>query len=105
ATALTGAPIFQSSHALHSLRDEESGARLATKVLRGERVAVLSALADNQSFQDSIRNLGATVTSTLARRDHHAWQAGEVSDFATRAQNSGATRLVTTEKDAVKIKA
>jgi tetraacyldisaccharide 4'-kinase len=101
----TAAPIFVASHTPVGLRDEGSGEILTLEKLRGRRVAALSALANNQSFFDSLRALGAQVGSTLERRDHHRWRENEVRAFAERAQKDGAQAIVTTEKDAVKIEA
>lgn len=99
----TDAPIFHSSHAPVYLRDEASGARIELDVLNHKPIAVLSALAHNADFVQSLQARGAQVESTLARRDHHAWQENEVRNFAREAIAKGAQALVMTEKDAVKI--
>lgn len=102
---LTIAPIFQATHAPVYLLDESSGARLELGVLASRRVAAVGALADNENFFASLKNLGAEVVSTLARRDHHQWRENEIREFSQRAQEQGATAIITTEKDAVKMDA
>ena len=85
------------------MRDESSGEVQALGVLQSLPVAALSALANNESFFQSLRELGSTLGSTLARGDHHSWSEKEVQKFALNAKNKGAKILMTTEKDAVKI--
>lgn len=97
------APIFHASHAPVCLRDEASGERMELENLLSHRVAVLSALAHNAGFLQSLKARGAQAGSTLARRDHHQWREKEVRDFAREAKRNGAQAIVTTEKDAVKL--
>lgn len=96
------APIFVSRHAPIGLRDESSDEIFGLEKLRDLRIAAFSALANNNSFFDSLRSHGAEVGSTLARRDHHLWRESEVRTFAARAQKENAQAILTTEKDAVK---
>lgn len=99
----TTAPVFHASHSPVSLRDEATGARQGLEVLAAQPVAALSALADNEAFLKSLRYRGATVARTLGRRDHYLWREGEIRRFVAKAKEQGATAVVTTEKDAVKI--
>ena len=99
----TSAPIFISNHAPLSLRDEAGGEIHELGVLPALPVAALSALANNESFFQSLQKLKAEVRSTLARGDHHRWSEKEVRQFASDAQRKGAKVLITTEKDAVKL--
>jgi tetraacyldisaccharide 4'-kinase len=79
------------------------GVLLADKVLRGARIAAISALADNANFHRTLRDCGARIVQSLQRRDHHFWREKEVCSFAREAHRNGASAIVTTEKDAVKI--
>jgi tetraacyldisaccharide 4'-kinase len=99
------APIFVSRHAPTRVRDETGNENFDLEKLRGQNIAALSALADNKSFFHLLHVQGAQIGSTLARRDHHHWRESEVESFADRARKNGAQAIVTTEKDAVKIKA
>lgn len=102
---LSSAPIFQSNHALSGVRNETTNEVLSLDVLKGTPVAALSALANNEQFFQTLQRTGANVVAKLAKRDHHRWSEAEVSNFAHMAQSNGATALITTEKDAVKIEA
>lgn len=99
----SSAPVFVSSHAPCGLRDECSGAVKGLELLRGQDVAAMAALANNESFFQLLREQDANVVETLARRDHHHWREKEMREFVAAAERSRAQMLVTTEKDAVKI--
>ena len=99
------APIFQSNHAPTGVRDEATGDIWPLGKLDGVPVGALSALAHNASFFETLTRCGARIESRLARRDHHLWQEAEVRNFARQAQKNGAQAIVTTEKDAVKMRA
>jgi tetraacyldisaccharide 4'-kinase len=101
----TSAPIYTASHQVVALRDEATSQQKELAILSAQKVATLSALADNVGFQQSLRGLKADVVATCARRDHHAWRAEEVRKFSRQAQECGATAVVTTAKDAVKLRA
>ena len=100
---LTDAPIFQSSHAPIYLRNEAGGEQIELQKLHQQPIAVLSALANNENFHQSLKACGANVICALAKSDHHSWQQKEVRSFAREAKAKGAQFLVTTEKDAVKL--
>ncbi|HEX8835164.1 MAG TPA: tetraacyldisaccharide 4'-kinase, partial [Abditibacteriaceae bacterium] len=50
----TKAPVFQSSHAPVSLRDEATGETQLLDVLQGAKIGALSALADNAAFAQTL---------------------------------------------------
>jgi len=102
---LTDAPIFRASHAPHHLRDETDGGQIHLEKINKLPVAVLSALANNEDFLQSLKSRGAHIKNVLARRDHHQWREKEVRNFAHGAKANGAQAIVTTEKDAVKLNA
>lgn len=99
----SSAPLLEASHTPQGLRDESSSAVLPLESLKNKRVAVLSALADNEQFRRSLEYYGAQIVAHLARRDHHSWRESEVCSFINQA--NGSEVLITTEKDAVKMSA
>jgi tetraacyldisaccharide 4'-kinase len=101
----TQAPVFEARHVPALLRDEATKRDVTLAALHGTAVCALSALADNAAFVTTLRDCGAHVVEWAARRDHHHWRARELRDIARRAVAAGATAVVTTEKDAVKLQA
>ncbi len=98
------APLFQSNHVAVGLRNEASGEVSRLETLRGVSVGALSAIADNEGFRRSLKKNGARVVAALGAFDHHRWRENEVRDFVRRASQSDAKFLLTTEKDAVKLR-
>ena len=76
----------------------------APAVLRGERVLLLSAVGNPDSFRALIERLGARVVDHCIFPDHHSYTVEDVERVAALAAKLGAHRIVTTEKDAVKLR-
>ncbi len=82
--------------------DALSAPLLPLSLLRGARIAAVSAIAQPQSFVGSLRELGASVVYEKAWTDHQALTAIEAQAVIQDAVQAGAGALVMTEKDAVK---
>jgi tetraacyldisaccharide 4'-kinase len=73
---------------------------LGAESLRGRPVGVLLGIARPERVLDSIP---ADVVFSAIRPDHHWWSEDEVRSLAEEAKRKGATLLLTTGKDAVKL--
>ena len=62
----------------------------------------LSGIAVPQSFENSLRLMGARVIHCERYADHHRYHAQEIIDAVNRAADLHADALMTTEKDAVR---
>lgn len=78
------------------------GEMLPLEKLQGASVVAMSGLGSPGSFESSLAALGANV-SPLRFADHHHYQAADWQDVRQTAERAGATVVVTTEKDAVKL--
>lgn len=78
------------------------GEAAAPAGLSGEAVVAMSALGNPQSFECSLRELGACVTPARFP-DHHPYAPGDWQRVAALARDSSARWIVTTGKDAVKL--
>jgi tetraacyldisaccharide 4'-kinase len=72
--------------------------------LRGTRVMAFAGIGLPQKFFAFLRQMGCEVVETRAFADHHAYTAGEIAALQKQAKAAGA-RLVTTEKDVVRLPA
>lgn len=68
-----------------------------------EPVAAVAGTASPASFFAALRANGWTVAAELPFRDHYAYAAADVARIAARAREAGARRIVTTEKDYVRL--
>lgn len=69
-----------------------------------EPVAAFCAIGNPKSFFDQLRNSGNKLVVEKAFRDHHAYTQKDIDDLVDAATRAGATSLITTAKDAVKLR-
>ncbi|MGE0592632.1 MAG: tetraacyldisaccharide 4'-kinase [Vicinamibacterales bacterium] len=67
------------------------------------RVVVLSAIARPERFVRTLRGEGWEVAAEIACRDHHWFTADDVRRVAQAVYDSGASLVMTTEKDAMRL--
>lgn len=73
--------------------------------LSGARVFLVAGLARPSNFFELVRTHLTGVVGELAFRDHHDYSAIDVEAIKTAAMKNQASAVLTTEKDAVKLKA
>jgi tetraacyldisaccharide 4'-kinase len=72
--------------------------------VRGSVVAV-AGIAEPERFRESLADAGWTVAALLPFRDHHAYTKRELDRMAATVRDAGAELVLTTEKDAMKLRA
>lgn len=80
------------------------GARLPLSELRGRRLLGFGGLASPRSFMDTLRRLGVSLAGFAEFGDHHWYGDADLVEVARRAGLAGAEGLITTEKDAVRLR-
>ncbi|APX86565.1 tetraacyldisaccharide 4'-kinase [Methylorubrum extorquens] len=70
----------------------------------GRRVVAFAGIGRPQKFFETLRGLGAEIVAERAFADHHPYRPGDWTALSALAAREGA-RLVTTEKDAVRLPA
>jgi tetraacyldisaccharide 4'-kinase len=68
------------------------------------RVAAFCAVGNPYSFFENLRALGFELTLQKSFPDHHVYSQDEIDSLIQAANNAGATSLITTAKDAVKLR-
>jgi len=101
--ALTGLEPVESRHAPLDLVDGTLGRPLGLEALRGLPVLLLSGLARPGAFRRTVEGLGARVVGERRHPDHHRFGAAELDEAFAAAAAAGAARVLTTEKDAVRL--
>lgn len=96
------ADLIECVHHPLYFEDVFTGERHGLDLLRGRRVASLSGIAQPESFESKLTELGAEIV--LARRyaDHHRFSQQEVLEAINRGIKRRADLVVTTQKDAVR---
>ncbi|HNG96119.1 MAG TPA: tetraacyldisaccharide 4'-kinase [Acidobacteriota bacterium] len=96
-------PLIFSFHEVTGVYQLKDGKPQAQRSLAGKAVGVVSALGNPDRFEHDVATLGAKIVFRKHLRDHHGYSQKDVSEIVSAAQLAGAERLVTTEKDAVKL--
>ena len=97
------ADVIETTHEPLHLQHVFNGTRHALEALRGTRVVALSAIANPRTFEAALGRLGAQVVQSRRFLDHHRFTALEVARVVDEARKQGASFVVTTEKDAVRL--
>ena len=96
------AEIIECCHQPRYLQNVYTAERMPLDWLKGRTVTSLSGIAVPQSFENSLRLMGARVIHCERYADHHRYHAQEIIDAVNRAADLHADALMTTEKDAVR---
>jgi len=96
------AELIECVHHPLYFEDVFTGERHGLDLLRGRKIASLSGIAQPESFESKLTELGAEIV--LARRfaDHHRFSQQEVLEAINRGIKRRADWVVTTQKDAVR---
>lgn len=97
----TAAVIECIHHPLY-FEDVFTGQRHGMEVLKGRKVASLSGIAQPESFEQSLTNIGSTVVYSKRFADHHRFSQQEILNTINRAKKRQAEFIITTQKDAVR---
>ena len=92
---------FHFTRRLGAPRDAVTGA--LSEPSAGESVLVVAGIARPEAFADGLRATGYTVADVMRFRDHHPYTARDLVAIAARTRPLGATRVLTTEKDLVRL--
>jgi tetraacyldisaccharide 4'-kinase len=98
-----GIPVGCAVYRPCRLLDLSTGREAPLDVLRKERVFAVSGIASPEGFHGTLRQLGAPVAGMLAFPDHHPFGPGDRARMSDGVREAGATCIVTTEKDAVRL--
>ena len=96
------AEIIECTHNPRHLEDIYSKERVSLDLLKGKRVAAISAIAVPESFERAVTRLGAQLVHAEQFIDHHRYRQQEVITFINESLAKNADLIVTTEKDAVR---
>src|SRR5204863_9906591 len=72
------------------------------EVLKSQKVASFSGIAQPESFEQSLVTLGAELVYAKRFADHHRFSQQEVINAINRSKKRQAEMIITTQKDAVR---
>ena len=100
----TSAQVFTSRMVTASLQTIH-GEPADQNALTSASLAAFCGIGNPASFFTHLERAGARVVRTQTYRDHHVYRQNDIDQLTEKAKMAGATALVTTAKDAVKLNA
>ena len=98
------APIIETRMKPVEFWDVGTGDTIKAAGIRKRPILALSSIADPSDFERMLRKLRIDVVGRLPLPDHHDYSADDVDVVVEAAREVGATMIVTTEKDAVRLR-
>jgi len=96
------ARVVECVHQPLYFEDVFTGQQRGLDLHRDRRVASLSGIAQPESFESSLIQLGARLVYTKRFADHHRFTQQEVLNVINRSKKRQASMVITTQKDAVR---
>lgn len=98
------APVLSGVYEVVEAHDLDSGRRMPADALSGRRLLAFAGLGTPQGFADTLRATGVRAPGLVEFPDHHWYASADIADLARQAIAIGAEGLITTEKDAVRLR-
>jgi len=98
------APVLTAAYDVVEAYDLDSGRRLTAEALVGRRLLAFAGLGTPQGFADTLAAAGVRAPGLIEFPDHHWYVPDDVVSLARQAVAVGAEGLITTEKDAVRLR-
>lgn len=96
-------PSFRGVHKPTGIVSGKTGQIEPPEALRGQKVIAFSGIGSPEAFRRGLAALGADVVSFRDFPDHHPYSDSDIDEIQRLAAKSGASRLITTEKDGVRL--
>ena len=99
------APLFEAGYEASFCRDFDSGEEIPLDELAGMRLLAFCGIAVPERFALTLAGLGADPLELVVFPDHHPYCAADAGRLTTALKASGADAMITTEKDAQRLRA
>ncbi|MFL6531406.1 MAG: tetraacyldisaccharide 4'-kinase [Chthoniobacterales bacterium] len=96
------AEIIECAHKPLYLQNVATAEQVPLEKLRGAYVGAISGIAQPDSFENGLRDLGAKIEVAKRYADHHRYSDPELQNFINRCIRRDLEMIITTEKDAVR---
>ncbi|HEY0368760.1 MAG TPA: tetraacyldisaccharide 4'-kinase, partial [Chthoniobacterales bacterium] len=96
------AEIIECAHQPLYVQNVATGEQLPLEKLRNAYIGAISGIAQPDSFENGLRDLGAKIEVSKRYADHHRYSEAELQTFINRCIRRDLEMIVTTEKDAVR---
>jgi len=98
------APVIESLHRVTGCFDLRSNDSIGLETFNAQNVCAVSSIGSPESFKGTLCSLGVDLKGHMAYVDHHMYIEKDIHCIVKNCEQIGVTRVMTTEKDAVKLK-
>lgn len=91
-------PVVESVHEPLALYRVTDNKKEELSFIKGRDVSVVSGIGNPQSFEETVKGLGANITGKFIFPDHHDYTEEDINRI-----NAGKGLIITTEKDGVRL--
>jgi tetraacyldisaccharide 4'-kinase len=103
-THAQGRPVFRCMHVPDGLFTAGHREPVDLQTLKRQKLFLFSGIARNDTFRETVSELGGSVVGYLSYPDHHRYSQKDVRLIWKRAGDLKADTIITTEKDYVNIR-
>ena len=96
-------PSFRAIHKPQGVVAGGTGRIETAAALLGQKVFAFAGIGSPEAFRRSLTELGAAVVGFRVFPDHHPYDLSDIESLRRLASKSGAARIVTTEKDGIRL--
>jgi len=97
-------PVFRSIHQPHDIISPDESIKKPISELKGQRICAFCGIANPKSFEQTLQVAGAKILSFNIFPDHHCYSEKEIDSLRDGFIKCGADYLLTTEKDAMRLR-
>ena len=97
--------FIKAIHKAKGFCNVKSGKAEDISFLKGKKVCALSAICDPSYFRFTLERLGAAIGLEFIYPDHYSYKDSDIKHISEKCKAANIDIIVTTEKDAVKLKA
>ena len=96
-------PSFRGFHRPLGVVEGKTGRLLPAASLQGQKVCAFAGIGRPEAFRRSLNELDSEIVSFRPFPDHHPYSRADLDSLRRLAAKTGADRIVTTEKDGVRL--
>ncbi len=100
----TATPLFRSDHVQTGVWEPRTDRHVPLENLTGKKVFLLAGIGEPESFASQLASAGFDVVGSRWFVDHHPYTSRDLQQVRDEAAKTGATWLLTTQKDWVKLR-
>ncbi|MBI3583549.1 MAG: tetraacyldisaccharide 4'-kinase [Nitrospinae bacterium] len=101
---LKNIPICKSQYVTEGFIEINSNRTISLAEVKGKKGLAFCGIASPDSFKNSVKEAGIDIKGFVSFEDHYQFTRKDIESLINKARETGSEILITTEKDAVRLK-